>query len=244
MSAATVRVGAFFFRYRNALGPALFVLALLIARPTIPFGSVALKSAFEIAGIGIALIGHALRAVTIGYDYIERGGRDRQVYASRLVQGGMFAHCRNPLYVGNILLAVGFALVVHAPGFYLIVLPVTVYAYHAIVRAEEAFLHDKFGPAYKHYCKRVNRWVPSLMGWRASVHGMHFNWQRVLVKEYNTIFLSLLALTVLKLWADYQVSGLAALPPRPVLAEAVAGWLLAYVAVRTAKKRGYIRASP
>src|SRR5678815_5444661 len=60
-----------------------------------------------LAGLLIALSGQVLRAVTIGLEYIIRGGRNRQVYAEKLVTGGMFAHCRNPLYVGNFLVLVG-----------------------------------------------------------------------------------------------------------------------------------------
>jgi hypothetical protein len=195
-----------------------------------------------IVGIVIALAGQALRILTIGYEYIERGGRNRQVYASTLVQGGVFAHCRNPLYVGNILIAIGFALIIHSLAFYLIVLPVVAYVYVAIVAAEEAFLLNKFGGAYLEYCKRVNRWIPRWRGWRTSIAGMHFSWQRVLVKEYNTIFLLMLALTGLKLWSDYQVRGTATLQREPVFIVGLATWLVAYLLVRTLKKRGYIKA--
>ena len=45
--------------------------------------------------------------LTIGYEYIVRGGRQGKVYAEDLVQGGVFAHSRNPLYLGNLLIIVG-----------------------------------------------------------------------------------------------------------------------------------------
>jgi protein-S-isoprenylcysteine O-methyltransferase Ste14 len=235
-------VGQFFFRYRNAIGPVVFLVALLVGTPSYPLGRDDLNLALDVLGVCIALLGQALRIVTIGYEYIERGGRDRKVYASSLVQGGVFGHCRNPLYLGNIMLAVGIALVVHAAAFYLIVLPVVGYAYVSIVAAEEAFLQRKFGDAYRDYCRRVNRWIPQWRGWSQSIAGMRFNWRRVLVKEYNTTFGLVFALTLVKLWADYRVRGPAALPSSQALLFALACWLCAYVCVRALKKTGYVKA--
>lgn len=242
MTPMTARIGSFFFRYRNALGPVLFLIALLVGHPAYPLDRSDLNLGLDLAGISIALAGQALRIITIGYEYIERGGRNRQVYASKLVTGGVFAHCRNPLYVGNILLAVGLSLVVHSLAFYAIVLPLVLYAYISIVSAEEAFLHDKFGAEYEVYCQRVNRWLPTLRDWHASVASMHFNWRRVLVKEYNTIFVVLLALAAVKLWTDFQVRGPATLPPGPAMAVALGIWFIAYLVVRAMKKSGYVRA--
>jgi protein-S-isoprenylcysteine O-methyltransferase Ste14 len=235
-------VGQFFFRYRNAIGPVVFLVALLVGTPSYPLGRDDLNLALDVLGVCIALLGQALRIVTIGYEYIERGGRDRKVYASSLVQGGVFGHCRNPLYLGNIMLAVGIALVVHAAAFYLIVLPVVGYAYVSIVAAEEAFLQGKFGDVYRDYCRRVNRWIPQWRGWSQSIAGMRFNWRRVLVKEYNTTFGLVFALTLVKLWADYRVRGPAALPSSQALLFALACWLCAYVCVRALKKTGYVKA--
>jgi protein-S-isoprenylcysteine O-methyltransferase Ste14 len=235
------RIGAFLFRYRNALGPVLCLLALFVTHPSYPLGRGSLNLLLDLAGIFVALLGEALRIVTIGYEYIERGGRNRQVYASRLVQGGVFAQCRNPLYVGNILLTLGLALIVNAMVFYLIVLPLVIYAYTAIVAAEEQFLRNTFGTEFDQYCRRVNRWIPSLRGWRAAIAGMRFNWRRVLVKEYNTIFVVLLALVAVKLWSDYEVRGEGVLPSTLSLVVGLCVWFAAYVLVRAMKKSGYVK---
>jgi protein-S-isoprenylcysteine O-methyltransferase Ste14 len=236
------KVGSFFFRYRNAIGPAVFLVAIAAGRPTYPLNRPDLNLALDIAGMLVALLGEMLRVLTIGYEYIERGGKNRQVYASKLVQGGVFAHCRNPLYVGNILLAVGIAMVVHSLAFYLTVLPLVAFAYSCIVSAEERFLREKFGEEYLRYCNRVNRWVPQWKGWRDSVDNMEFNWRRVLVKEYNTLFVAALALVAVKIWSDYQVRGPAAVPSSGALSLAFALWLSSYVLVRSLKKSGFIKA--
>jgi protein-S-isoprenylcysteine O-methyltransferase Ste14 len=236
------KIGNFFFRYRNALGPVLFTVALLIGKPSYPFGSAIANITFDAAGFVVALLGQALRILTIGYEYIERGGKNKQVYASKLVQGGVFGHCRNPLYVGNILMAFGFALIVHSIAFYLIVIPFILFSYISIVAAEEAFLRDKFGQEYSDYCARVNRWVPGWAGWERSIESMHFKWNRVLVKEYNTIFLLLASLVTLKLWTEYQINGSDALPSVTQLVIGTLVWLGLYVGIRSLKKTGYVKA--
>jgi len=55
------------------------------------------------------------------------------VYAEALVRGGVFAHCRNPLYLGNVLIVIGLALVIHAFAFYLIAIPALVFVYACVI---------------------------------------------------------------------------------------------------------------
>ena len=236
-----IQLGKFFFRYRNILGPIAFLAALALSRPGHPFGRADLNLLFDVAGVVLAALGQALRIVTIGYEYIVRGGRNRQVYADDLVQGGMFAHCRNPLYVGNMLIAIGLALVLHAQAFYLIIIPSILVAYSSIVANEEAYLREKFGAQFEDYCRRVNRWWPRLSGFRQSVAGMRFNWQRVLVKEYNTTFILVGALICLRLWGEYVVLGESALPSRNTFIAGLVAWCVLYVGVRALKKSGYVR---
>src|SRR2546426_5937752 len=100
-----VRLGNFLFHYRNGLFPAFYLL-LFIKSPRL-FDDYRLAVAL---GLTLAIAGQTLRAVTIGLAYIVRGGKDRQVYARNLVIEGIFAHCRNPVYVGNFLVLCGLGL--------------------------------------------------------------------------------------------------------------------------------------
>ena len=175
LSQYMARLGRIFFRYRNVLGPAVFLFALALSRPQYPLGRADLNIAMDVSGVLLVLAGQLLRIVTIGYQYIVRGGRNRQVYAEELVQGGLFSLCRNPLYLGNVLIVIGLAIVVHATAFYLIVIPLTLFGYSAIVAAEEAYLRKKFGIEYEDYCSRVNRWWPPLARFRKAVSTMRFN---------------------------------------------------------------------
>jgi len=100
-----IALGQFFFRYRNAVFPLMMLVALAIVRPRYSFGSPSSDWLVDAVGLVLIFAGQTLRVITIGYDYIRRGGRDGRVYAEGLVQGGVFAHCRNPLYLGNILVS-------------------------------------------------------------------------------------------------------------------------------------------
>jgi hypothetical protein len=67
-------------------------------------------------------------------------------------------------------------------------MPFMVLAYMAIVRAEEEHLRTRFGDTYTRYCARVPRWIPSLVGLRATLSGARLDWRRVIRKEYGTPF--------------------------------------------------------
>jgi len=236
-----VKLGNFFFRYRNSLFPLAFAVAILAGRPEYPFGRPDMDAAFALAGVVAVLLGETLRVLTIGYEYIIRGGRQSKVYAESLVQGGVFSHCRNPMYVGNLLIVLGLTLVSDSESFYLIFIPFAVIAYTSIVAAEEAYLRSKFGAEYDDYCRRVNRWWPRWAGFSRSVEGMRFNWKRVLVKEFNTTFLLVVALVGLELLSEYSVHGTSGLPPTPYLIVGAFVWLSLYLLVRTLKKTGRVR---
>ena len=185
---ALVRLGNFFFRYREGLFPAVELVLLLGLRPVLLNGSERQDRLLDALGVVVALLGQALRVTVIGYAYIVRGGRNRRVYADGLVTEGFFAHSRNPLYVGNLLVIAGLFLINNNPWAYAIGIPFFLLGYRAIVAAEEAYLRGKFGAAYDAYTRDVPRWLPRLRGLGASLGPMHFNWRRVVLKEYGSTF--------------------------------------------------------
>lgn len=183
-----VRYGNFLFRYRDAVFPVALVALFFAFRPAYPRGSERLDDLLDAAGVLVALAGQALRVAVIGYRYVVRGGRNRRVYAEDLVTTGFFAHARNPLYLGNLLILVGLFLIHGNPWVVALGLPFFTLGYVAIVAAEEAFLRDKFGAAYDAYARDVPRWLPRFRGLRASLAGIEFNWRRVVLKEYGSAF--------------------------------------------------------
>ena len=181
-----VRLGNVVFKVRDGLFPAVLVLLFVLTKPEWPGSSQRLDDILDLVGVLVALLGQALRVAVVGTVYVIRGGRNRKVYAEELVSGGFFAHCRNPLYVGNLLVLLGLFLIWNSPAAYLVAVPFFLLAYSAIVAAEERFLRGKFGEEFDAYCARVPRWIPDFRGLKASLAGMRFHWQRVVIKEYGS----------------------------------------------------------
>ena len=130
-------------RYQQLLtlvGFALAIAYLVFSRPT--------RSSL-IAGGAIALIGLTVRAWAAGC--LDKG--------RSLTVGGPYAYTRNPLYLGSIIIASGFALCARnwwiAGGIAAIFLAV----YLPVISAEEAYLRSEF-PAYQGYSQRVPRLFP------------------------------------------------------------------------------------
>jgi protein-S-isoprenylcysteine O-methyltransferase Ste14 len=220
------------------------VVLLLIGfgtRPSLVRGDVQIDHALDAIGLLVSLSGQALRILVIGLVYITRGGQNRQVWANALVDGGMFAHSRNPLYVGNLLIILGLALVHNGWAMYLIALPLFLFVYAAIVSAEEEYLNARFGDAYTEYCRRVPRWLPSLRGLSKTIREGDFDWLKVLRKEYGTPFAWMSGFLLLLVW-EHQSPAAAPLGSIE-LRWIVTTWItlaVVYLTVRTLKLRGYI----
>ena len=79
--------------------------------------------------------------------------------ASSLVQGGIYRLTRNPMYLGFLLMLVGWALHV-ATLSALIVLPAfAMYMTVFQIQPEERALRARFGPTFDAYMARVRRWI-------------------------------------------------------------------------------------
>jgi protein-S-isoprenylcysteine O-methyltransferase Ste14 len=191
-------IGRFMFRYRNGLLP-LMAIALLVWRGPDRIDQ-PLDSLTLVVGLAIAFIGQALRIITIGWQYIERGGKDRTPFASRLVTGGMYAYCRNAMYVGNIMLGTGFMVATGVPAHGVIAFVVLVFIYQAIVRAEEDFLRNEFKEEYAQYCARVPRWGVRIVAMLGDLGRVPLNWTSILIREYGTFSVSILCAVLLVAW--------------------------------------------
>ena len=219
-----VGYGHFVFRHRNRLFPAVMVVQFLAFPPVRFMDSAAADAWLDVVGLAIALLGQAWRVMIVGLAYIKRGGVNKKVHADALVTDGIFRHCRNPLYVGNIIVVFGLFVIYNNPWLYLFGGAFFLISYMAIVAAEEKFLKAKFGVAYEDYMQRVNRWLPSLGGLSETLASMRFNWRRVLIKEYSTWTSWMVVACLLIGYEAVYWSGLAA--ARPTLIAAGLGILV------------------
>lgn len=227
------RLGTLVFRYRDGLFPLLLLLLLGGFRPVHPWAAER-NDWLDVAGLALALIGQAWRVAVIGYAYIRRGGKDRQVYATSLQTAGFFALSRNPLYLGNLLILGGLFLINNNPWVYALGVPFFLVAYSAIVAAEEAYLAARFGAAYADYCRRVPRWLPDLRRLPGTLQGMRFDWRRVVVKEYGSAYAWMVGAVLLLAYG--RASSLTAVD-RGLVAIALLALTAGWIAARYYKKR-------
>jgi len=163
-------------RIRVPLGFVFAVLYLWLARPTwVSIG----------VGASIAATGVWIRAMASGH--VKKN--------EELTTTGPYAYCRNPLYLGSIVIAIGFAVASVSIWVAIIIVFLFVAIYVPVIRGEEAFLRAKF-PQYDEYAHRVPRLIPSIVGERNP--GSGFSRELYLQhREYNAIIGAVVVLAAL-----------------------------------------------
>ena len=78
---------------------------------------------------------------------------------SKLITGGIFAHSRNPLYLGGVALLIGLMLVLNLIWGLLLLLPALLACHFMLILPEERYLAANFGEEYRMYTATVNRWL-------------------------------------------------------------------------------------
>jgi len=143
-------------RSRVPLSFVCAALFLLFARP---------RPVTLLAGVIVSVIGLLLRAWAAGH--IRKN--------SELATSGPYAHTRNPLYLGNFLLGLGFTIgsgwwplgILFAALFLGIYLPV--------MRVESTTLAQLFGESYQRYARGVPLFLPRLTPYRSGQDKTEFD---------------------------------------------------------------------
>ena len=167
------------------------------------------------AGALVVAVGEAVRLWAVRQ--IGTISRTRSDRLGPLVESGPFALVRNPLYLGNIALWVGFAVSANLLWLVPIFVVVLGFEYHAIVRWEETLLESRRGDEYRDYCRRVPRWLPHLYHGGHGGHGEDggpdpqdrpatnsFSWGDTLFSERGTLIA--IAAGYLLLWLKSRPS--------------------------------------
>jgi protein-S-isoprenylcysteine O-methyltransferase Ste14 len=74
---------------------------------------------------------------------------------------GVYAHTRNPVCQGLLILAAGIAVLLRSEGSVLMLMPAAMVMHYGVVLREESYLERRFGEVYRAYLAAVPRY-----GWR------------------------------------------------------------------------------
>ncbi|SRR5712692_2805357 len=153
-------------RFRVPLGFAFAILYFWLAKPT---------ARSILIGATLVIPGLVVRALASGH--VQKN--------ERLTTSGPYAYTRNPLYLGSLILAAGFALAARSWWIAIAMAVFVLAIYLPVIRAEETFLRDRF-PQFKEYARDVPRLLPRLTAVAES--RASFSWELYWKhREYNAL---------------------------------------------------------
>jgi protein-S-isoprenylcysteine O-methyltransferase Ste14 len=115
----------------------------------------------RIVAVGIGIAGAALTGSAMLSFWIAHTTANpmKPSSASFLVTSGVYRFTRNPMYVGLLLLLVGWALYVANVLAFVFLPAFILYMNQFQIKPEERALTARFGRKYLEYASRVNRWL-------------------------------------------------------------------------------------
>jgi protein-S-isoprenylcysteine O-methyltransferase Ste14 len=168
-------------RIRVPLGFVFAIVFVLLAQPT---------RTSLIVGALLLIPGLALRGLASGHVQ-----KDKQLTVS-----GPYAYTRNPLYLGSLMLAAGFAIAARSWWIVGIMLLMFAVIYVPVIAGEERYLRQAF-PEYDDYARHVPRFLPRFTpyGAQPSAYSSARYWKH---REYQASLgcAVVLAILILKLF--------------------------------------------
>jgi protein-S-isoprenylcysteine O-methyltransferase Ste14 len=123
-----------------------------------------LPAATEIPGAILGVVGATLGLACAGV-FIFRGRGTPAIFDAprAFVAIGPYKYVRNPMYVGGLMLLIGFGLYERSISILFLTLLLFLLVHMFVLFYEEPTLTRKFGSSYQKYRKVVPRWIPRLM---------------------------------------------------------------------------------
>ena len=90
------------------------------------------------------------------------GGPGLENPPTKLVDTGIYAFTRNPMYLGHLIFMAGLAITFWSLVAVALLL-VNIVWFHRRVLGDEAHMVERFGAAYASYASRVRRWIPGIV---------------------------------------------------------------------------------
>ena len=201
------KIGRWLFRRQGEFQIPFILGVIALLRPGYPFGSHVLDVLMDMTGFLVMAAGVGIRFWVIGYR--KRGTSQRrggEIRSSELITDGLYAHVRNPLYLGNLVIAAGVMILFFnlwlIPVFFCVVLH-----YYMIIRAEEAYLEKRFGETYVSYKQNTPRLIPAIWKRKRNPPDRKFDWNQVVKKEKDLVLAVILTPVVIEIYEELLHKG-------------------------------------
>jgi protein-S-isoprenylcysteine O-methyltransferase Ste14 len=177
------------FGLRLEIGLGVTAVAAPFVRPTIATKPAEVR--LKAGGLCLVLAGLGVRAWAAGF--AGRHTRTSKIEGNKLVTVGPYAHVRNPIYLGSVILGFGMVLLIGDRRL-LVPCALTFLAlYLGLIPAEEEFLSQKFRDEYEAYCRHVPRLLPRLRAWApADAVETKFDWRAACGERRLSLILTLI----------------------------------------------------
>ena len=141
-------------------------------------------------GLPLVLLGALVRVWANGFvghvkvNWTEQWRNDPKI--GQLITGGPYAYMRHPLYLGSLLIGLGFCVMAAPVWFAVVGLGGLIAVYHGKIIEEETLLLHEWADEWQRYQQRVPRYLPT---WRRYPHAQgQWSWQGIVAsKELKTL---------------------------------------------------------
>ena len=174
-----MKLSEVFFKYRSYT-PIPFIIIMLFYHDSNIWSL--------IVGLILACLGEYLRLWGVSW----AGSETRttgDVGGTYLIISGPFAHLRNPLYLGNIMMYTGIGIMSFAlfPWLQIVGLIFFSLQYHIIITEEERYLKITFGKQFEDYTSNVPRFFPRFSSYKVpNILQPEFSWKDGMKSEMRT----------------------------------------------------------
>ncbi len=190
------KTGNYFFRNRSYIPLLFYPLAILIIyleRNTLTLYN---NITWSVICFAVSLAGLYVRILVTGYVPDGTSGRNtKEQKADTLNTKGIYSIVRHPLYLGNFLM--WFGLILYTEHIWFIILTTLLFwlYYERIMFAEEQFIQDKFGDAFKQWAKNTPAFLPGFRKWQKPE--LNFSVKKVIRREYRGLYAVIISFALL-----------------------------------------------
>jgi len=172
---------------------AIFITNDFFIEKVVPHDIFSLNDIWGPAGMFLVLSGVGLRSWAAGI-----------IHKTKLLATiGPYSLTRHPLYIGSLLMAIGFCTIIGDLRNFLVISAIVIIFYVPKIRREETRLAHTFGEEWTQYTRRTSIFYPR------TVPDIHAHWsfnQWLGHREYYALCTCLIVLALLKLLHEFPVS--------------------------------------